>query len=269
MKRALSAFALVVLIGTFFGCGGTALDPILQLAAEESLAQGKVLLEQKKWLRAREYLIHAFEVEPNSAVGREALLLVADSHFLDGGSENFIRAEAKYRDFQNRFPTSEHAAYVQFQIANSLAKRMLRPDRDQASTRQALDSYLDLLRIFPTSEYAEQAEQQILLVEDNLAKSEFLKGYFHVRSMRLPHAAIRRFENLMELYPQYSEMDKVLFYLGRAYQRLDDMESADSAWTRLRDEYPDSPLARKAPQPVEREVMPVEAEAMPAEAEVG
>lgn len=257
MRRYLGVLALVSSLGLLFGCsGGGALDPILQLSAEESLARGKELMEQKKWLRSREYLIHAFEVEPNSATGREALLLVADSHFQDGGTENFIRAEAKYRDFQNRFPTSEHAAYVQFQIANSLAQRMLRPDRDQASTRQALESYLDLLRIYPTTEYAAQAQEQILVVKDNLAKSEFLKGYFHVRSMRLPQAAIRRFENLMADYPDYSEMDKVLFYLGRAYQRADDMENANSAWGRLRDEYPDSRFANRAPKAV-----PVEVEA--------
>lgn len=256
MKRSLGAFAVVAFLSLSVGCAGTALDPILQLSAEESLARGKELLEQKKWLRSREYLIHAFEVEPNSAIGREALLLVADSHFLDGGTENFIRAEAKYRDFQNRFPTSERAAYVQFQIANSLAKRMLRPDRDQTSSRQALESYLDLLRIYPTSEYSEEARQQILVVEDNLASSEFLKGYFYVRSMRLPQAAIRRFQGLIESYPEYSEMDKVLFYLGRAYQRMDDSENANSTWGRLRDEYPDSKFAGRAPKdlPVAAEV---------------
>jgi outer membrane protein assembly factor BamD len=263
MKRFLWAVALATSVGLFVGCGGGALDPILQLSAEEALAQGKQLLEQGKWLRSREYLIHAFEVEPNSATGREALLLVADSHFQDGGDENFIRAEAKYRDFQNRFPTSEHAAYVQFQIANSLAKRMLRADRDQASARQALESYWDLLRIYPTSEYAEQAQEQILVVKNNLAKSEFLKGYFYVRSVRLPEAAIRRFENIVETYPEYEEMDKVLFYLGRSYVRMRDVENANSAWARLREEYPESPFVRRTseltPPPEVAEVAEAEA----------
>ena len=33
-------------------------------------------------------------------------------------------AEGKYRDFQTRFPTSRRAAYVQYQIANSLIERL-------------------------------------------------------------------------------------------------------------------------------------------------
>ena len=239
---------LVVLVtGLAFGaCGGDGYqDPILRLSAEESLEQGKALLEQKKFLRAREYLLHAFEVAPNSATGREALLLVADAHFLDGGLDNFIKAEAKYRDFQNRFPTSDRSAYVQFQIANSLAKRMRRPDRDQAATHQALEAYHDLLRLYPTSEYAVQADEQIRLVENNLAEAEFMKGYFHMRSMRLPNAAIRRFERVLSEYPDFEEMDKVLFYLGRAYERAEEPDKARDTRQRLRDEYPDSPLVAK------------------------
>jgi outer membrane protein assembly factor BamD len=241
------AVAGLAVIGLTSGaCGGDGYqDPILKLSAEESLEQGKALLEQEKYMRAREFLLHAFEVAPNSATGREALLLVADAHFLDGGSDNFIKAEAKYRDFQNRFPTSDRSAYVQFQIANSLAKRMLKPDRDQAATYKALEAYNDLLRIYPTSEYVSQAEEQIRVVKNNLAESEFLKGYFHMRSMRLPNAAIRRFERVLEDYPDFDQMDKVMFYLGRAYERAEEADKAREIRQRLRQEYPQSPLIAK------------------------
>ncbi len=247
MKRAMKILALpLLLVG--IGCGGDGYqDPILALSADESLAEGKSLLQQEKYLRAREHLIHAFEVAPNSATGREALLLVADAHYLDGGIENFIKAEAKYRDFQNRFPTSDRSPYVQFQIANSLSKRMLRADRDQAATREALAAYNDLLRIYPTSEYTDEATEQILQVNNRLAESEYLKGYFHMRSMRLPAAAIRRFERILELYPEYDEMDKVLFQLGLAYERAEEVEKASETRGRLRMEYPDSPLVAKLP----------------------
>ena len=53
-------------------------DPILQLSAEESLVQGKSWMEQGKYGKARDYLTHAFEVEPNSRTGREALLPYLD-----------------------------------------------------------------------------------------------------------------------------------------------------------------------------------------------
>src|SRR6185295_6685971 len=129
-------------------------DPLLQLSAAESLAEGQRLMGVEKYSQARKYLTHAFEVEPNSTSGREALLLVADSLYKQGGTQNLVQAEAKYRDFLNRFPTSERAPYVQLQIGNALAARVERPDRDQSVTRQAVAAFEDLLRLYPTSEYA-------------------------------------------------------------------------------------------------------------------
>lgn len=77
------------------GCGSRGKeDPLLRLSAAESLTEGKQLLERKRYSAARPYLAHAFEIEPNSAAGREALLLVADSLFLEGGESNLIQAEA-------------------------------------------------------------------------------------------------------------------------------------------------------------------------------
>ena len=247
MNRGLGTVAVIAL--TLVGCGSDGReDPILLLSAEEAFEMGKDFMEQGKWLRARDHLLHAFEVEPNSATGREALLLVADSHFQAGGRDNLIKAEAKYRDFQNRFPTSARGDYVQFQIANSLAGRMRRPDRDQKATFEALDSYETLLRLYPTSPYLDEAETQMQVVRNNLAKSEYLKGYFHIRSLRLPEAAANRFERVLERYPNFDEMDKVLFYLGQSYDLLEQAEKADATWARLRTEHPNSPLVRKIPK---------------------
>jgi outer membrane protein assembly factor BamD len=248
MKRTLLPLAALLLALAATGCQtGAAEDPILQLSAEESLAQGKELLAHEKYERSRPYFTHAYEVEPNSAVGREALLLAADTYYLQGGSTNFVQAEAKYRDFLNRFPTSEQAAYVQFQIANSLAKRMEKPDRDQTVTRKALEAYRELMRIYPTSEYAAQAQEQITLVENNLAEHEFAIGRFYLR-YGIGAGAVQRFEVLLSDYPQYPNRDKVIYHLGLAYDLMGKKEDADKTFDRLRNEFPQSPFLAEIPQ---------------------
>jgi outer membrane protein assembly factor BamD len=221
-------------------------DPILRLSAEESLAQGKDLLAHQKYSRARPLFTHAFEVEPNSKVGREGLLLAADTYYLEGGGSNNVQAEAKYRDYLNRFPTSEQAAYVQFQIANSLAKRMERPDRDQTVTRKSLEAYQELIRLYPTSEYATRSQEQLNVVTANLAEHEYMIGYFYLR-YGVPQAAVNRFEYLMQNFPKYTAMDKVIYNLGVAYQRVRKPEEAKKAFERLRTEYPNSKLVHDIP----------------------
>ena len=248
MRRTLPLLVSLVLALAFAACkSGVSEDPILRLSAEESLAQGKELMAREKYARARPYFTHAFEVEPNSGVGREGLLLAADTYYLEGGSANYVQAEAKYRDFLNRFPTSGQAPYVQFQIANSLAKRMEKPDRDQTVTRKALEAYEELVRLYPTSEYAAQAQEQVKLVKANLAEHEFMIGRFYLR-YGVPVAAAERFDFLLQNYPDYPDKEKVLYHLGLAYQQSQKPEEAQKAFDRLRTEYPNSHWLAEIPQ---------------------
>lgn len=236
----------VVLLTAACGGGGPLEDPILRLSAEEALAQGKEFMAQEKFVQAEEYLRHAFEVEPNSQSGREALLLAGDALYQAGGLDNLVRAESRYRDFQNRFPTSERGAYVLYQIANSLAQRVRKPDRDQSATEKALLAFRDVLELYPTSEYAEEARAKIVELRQHLGESEFMVGRFYYR-MGLPRAAVARFEELEEMYPDYREMDKVLFHLGMAYRKGRRFQEAIDTFDRLDVEHPDSPWREEVP----------------------
>ena len=238
-SRLLTAALFALTLPAVSACrSGVTQDPILQ---------GKAWLAKEKYAKARPYFTHAYEVEPNSATGREALLLAADTYYLEGGSTNYIQAEAKYRDFLNRFPTSAQAGYVQFQIANSLAKRMERPDRDQSVTRKALDAYQELVRLYPTSEYATQAQQQIKLVNANLAEHEFIIGRFYMR-YGVPYPAAERFQFLLDTYPDYPDKDKVLYNLVLAYRQSNRPDEAKKALDRLRTEYPNSHWLAQLPE---------------------
>ncbi len=229
---------LLPLVALTSGCGSRE-DPVLSLSSEEALNLGKEQFEREKWYRARRYLTHAFEIAPNSPGGREALLLAADTFFMQGGEANLIQAEAKYRDFLARFPTSNRSDYVQYQIANSLARRMERPDRDQTVTERALQTYEELLQLYPTSEYAALAREQIRVVRDQLAEHEYTVGDFYL-TYGLPPAAAKRFEGILEEYPDYSRKERLYLDLGIAYIRSARTDEADEIFHRLKREYPDS-----------------------------
>jgi outer membrane protein assembly factor BamD len=240
--------AVVVALAALACSSGGKVDPIAILSSAEALELGKQLMAEEKYRQARDYLIHAFEVEPNSVGGREALLLSADCYYLQGGADNYLRAESKYRDFQTRFPTSDRAAYVQFQIANSLGKRILRPDRDQSSTRKALEEYRAVIELYPTSEFVAEAERQIEQMRQSLASHEMIVGYFYMRYGNL-NGATSRLEYVLENFPDFEQTDRVLFYLGMTYRRSDREEESRQTFERLAEEYPDSPFVRQIPDP--------------------
>jgi outer membrane protein assembly factor BamD len=250
MKRTTLERLTLLLALAALGCGSGKVreDPILRLSAQEALEEGKALLADEKYARAEQLLTHAFEVEPNSRSGREALLLAADALYLDGGTESYIKCEAKYRDFLNRFPTSERADYAQYQVANCLAARVEKPDRDQKVTSQALQSFEELMRLYPTSPYAAEARSQIEDVTDRLAMHEVMIGHFYLR-FRNCQATIQRLEYLQREYPNISEMDRALFTLGLGYDACNRTEDADATFDKLAERFPDSPYLYR----VERE----------------
>jgi outer membrane assembly lipoprotein YfiO len=226
--------------------GGIDNDPLLALSAAESLAEGKRLLEAEKFASSRRYLSHAFEIEPNSSSGREALLLVADSLFAQKGTDNLIQAEAKYRDFLNRFPTSDRASYVQYQIGASLAERVERPDRDQTVTEQALNAFQELLRLYPASEEASQVPARIAELRGRLAEHEFVVARFYFR-YGLPNATFNRLQFLLAAYPEYADKDKIYYYSGLALDLMGRGEEAQKWYEKLRQEFPSSEYLAEIP----------------------
>lgn len=243
--------AVVAALVAACGSGGRD-DPILKLSAVEALEEGKRLMEQKKYRLARKYLVHSFEVEPNSPAGRDGLLMASDALFLIGGFDSYVEAETRYRDFLNRFPTSDKADYAQFRVASSLAKRMEKPNRDQETTRKALAEFRDLQRLYPTSPYASEAQEEMKAVLENLAEHEFVVARFYYRFARtrstILGSAIERLEEILEDYPSYSQRDKIQAYICLCANKALMIEKATEACETMRNEYPDSPYLKKIPK---------------------
>jgi outer membrane protein assembly factor BamD len=248
--RALALVLLVLLVPALDACksarGKEKADPLMRLSAAESLEMGRTLMEKKKYASARKYLTHAFEVEPNSASGREALLMVADSLYHQGGRDNLTQAEAKYRDFLNRFPTSDKAPYVQFQIGASLAGRVERADRDQNVTRQALTAFEEVPRLYPTSDQVDPAKEKIAKMRTQLGEHEFMVARFYLR-YGLPGATVSRLAYLLNEYPEYAQKDKVYYYLGVADLKMDQTKEAAHWFEKLRQEFPQSAYVKDIP----------------------
>src|SRR5258706_8328979 len=124
---------------------------------------------------------------------------------------------------------------------------MERPDRDQTVTRKALDAYPELVRLYPTSEYAAQSQEQMKTVLDNLAEHEFIIGVFYLR-YGAPFASVWRFETLLPPYSHYPSRDKNVYKLRGASPRLKKTENAPKALHRLPTAVPPNPSVPHIPQ---------------------
>jgi outer membrane protein assembly factor BamD len=244
-KWAAVVIALLVLIG----CSGSKkpdklTQELLARPKEALFEKGKALIEKKKYDLGRKYLTFVFETYPNDPLGRDALLLVADSFFKQGGASGYTEARFRYRDYLNRYPGAPRRDYARYQFALTYDREMERPDRDQTSTREAIEQYQALIREYPTSGFAGAARERVRVLSDVLAEHEFSVGYFYMRKGS-PAAALARFTDLEQRYPEYGARDKLYFYSARVLEKLGRRAEADRYYARLIAEFPGSEYARK------------------------
>ena len=244
------ALAVLTLFVVSAGCSGSKkpdklTEELLSTPKEALFEKGKALIEKKKWETGRKYLSFVFETYSNDPLGREALLLLADSYFKQGGTTGYTEARFRYRDYLNRYPGAPRRDYARYQFALCYDKEHERPDRDQTSTREALEQYRALVREFPTSGYAGAARERLRQLVDLLAEHEFGVGFFYLRKGSVS-AALGRFTDLEQRFPEYGGRDKLFFYSARALEQLGRAEEASRYYSQLIEKYPDSEYAKRA-----------------------
>jgi outer membrane protein assembly factor BamD len=218
---------------------------LLSTPKEVLFQKGQALIAKKKWDQGRKYLSYVFETYPNDVLGREALLLVADSYVKQGGAAAYTEARYRYRDYLNRYPDAPRRDYARYQFAYCSDKEHESPDRDQTSTKEAIQQYQGLIREYPDSGYAGAARERIRQLLDLLAEHEFGVGYFYMRKGSLM-SALGRFNGIEERFPQYGGKDKLFYYQGRILTRLDRTDEAARFYSRLIEEYPQSRYLNRA-----------------------
>jgi outer membrane protein assembly factor BamD len=249
----LAGAGLLIGIGlTAPGCAGSGTkkpdkitQELLTQPKEQLFEKGKTLIDKKKYEEGRKYLNYVFETYPNETMGREALLMVADSYFKQKNAAAYTEARFRYRDYLNRYPGAPKRDYARYQFALCYDREHEKPDRDQTATREAIDQYNALIREFPDSGYAGAARERIRQLTDLLAEHDFSVGYFYFRKGSTA-AALNRFTTLEQRFPDYGGKDKLFFHEGMALERLGRTDEARRYFGRVVEEYPKSEWAKKA-----------------------
>ncbi len=92
----------------------------------------------------------------------------------------------------------------------------------------------------------EKARKRIRECRQSLARSEYLVGYFYQKTRQAWRAAILRYEGILADYPDYDDLDEVLFRLSECLDAAGRRAEALPLLDRLLGEYPKSPFAADA-----------------------
>lgn len=121
--------------------------------------------------------------------------------------------------FVKLYPNHESAPYAYYLIALCYYEQISDVGRDQKMTDQAMQALRDVVRRFPDTEYARDANIKLDLTIDHLAGKEMQVGrYYLSRDDTL--AAINRFRFVVENYQTTSHVPEALHRLVEAYLKL-------------------------------------------------
>ena len=214
-------------------------DQVVWEAAQKAYAK-------KNWDSARQHFKRIIDGFPQSEHGPAARLGLAESHFQEGGTASYILAISEYRDFLTLYPSHPKSDYAQFQVGEAYFLQRNSPDRDQAPTEKALAEYERLLDVYPQSTYVEQTRGRIHECRQSLARAEFNAGYFYQRTRQAWRAAILRYEGILNDYPEYDDLEQVIFRMGECLAASGRKAEALPYLGRLIAEYPTSRYADDA-----------------------
>lgn len=224
MRR--GAIAVLLVAAVALGCGGSKGKKNVELEpgepalnpAVETYRQGVELLLRHQLRQARERL-GDIEYAPSSPVRAEleplARVALADATFYDNTPLSYIDARSLYRDFVTFFGDHELAPYAQTQIGLCSLRQVSHPTKDQNQTRRAIADFEEVERRWPASPFARAAAGLRRVARSNLAEAELITARFYLKR-KAYRAAISRLKTILRDYPDYLDLDRVRFHLGRA-----------------------------------------------------
>jgi outer membrane protein assembly factor BamD len=244
-RRLWLAASLIVLAIPLSGCGTGALwdkffakdDTFVDEPADKLYNEGLYLMNERHDLKAASKKFEEVDREhPYSDWARKSLLMSAYAYYQAGDFDNCIGSATRYVTLH---PGSPDAAYAQYLIAAAHYDQIPDISRDQGRTEKAIAALDEVVRKYPTSEYAVSAKAKLEGARDQLAGKEMEIGRYYM-AKRDYTAAINRFKRVVTQYQTTRHVEEALERLTECYLTIGIVGEAQTAAAVLGHNFPDS-----------------------------
>lgn len=234
--RALVAGVVVLAAAGLAGCSSDDELPYEERAVEQIYNKAMDHMEAKEYIPATKEFDEVERQHPYSEWARRSMLMGAYANYKVNQYDEAILSAQR---FISLHPSNRDVPYAYYLIGLSYYERISDVGRDQKMTENALNSFYELTRRFPASEYARDARLKIDLTLDHLAGKEMEIGrYYLTRKDYI--AAINRFRVVIEKYQTTTHTPEALERLTEAYLSLGIKTEAQTAAAILGYNFPGS-----------------------------
>ena len=193
-------------------------------------------LQKGRYFQAAEQFDEVERQHPYSVWARRSMLMAAYSNYQINEYDKAILAAQR---FISLHPGNRDVVYAYYLVAISYYEQISDIGRDQKITAEALRALTEVVRRFPTSDYARDARLKIDLTNDHLAGKEMEIGRYYLKQHEYL-AAINRFRIVVENFQTTTHVPEALHRLTECYVALGIIDEAQSSAAVLGHNYPGS-----------------------------
>ena len=223
------------------GCGllsSAQEDETIGWSAQRLYGEAKDAMTAKEWTKAIKYLEKLEARYPYGRFAQQAQLEVAYAQYKDGERALAIAAADRFIKLYPNHPNVDYAYYLKGLINfNELQGGPLSflttpdmTDRDPKASREAFESFKEVVTRFPESKYAEDSAARMRYLVNALASHEVHVARYYMKRVQF---AIRN-------YPQAPAIEEAVYTLARAYDSLGMPDLRDAADRVMHTNFPDS-----------------------------
>jgi outer membrane protein assembly factor BamD len=217
-------------------CGSTPDDAYVERPVEELYNKAMDDLVDGNYRTAARGFEEVDRQHPYSVWATKAQLMAAYAYYEAGRYDDAIQAAERFIQIH---PGNRDVAYAYYLKALSYYIQITDVGRDQRTTDRAMKALEEVVRRFPDSRYARDAQLKLDLTYDHLAGKEMDIGRYYERQGQYL-AAIGRFKRVVDKYQRTSHVPEALHRLTECYLALGVVDEARKTASVLGYNYPGS-----------------------------
>jgi len=195
----------------------------LELQVEEAYKEGMEALNAGDVLFAAKKFNEAEMLFPQADSAPQSALMAAYSYYTQDYYGDSI---AELKRFLKVYPTHKDLGYVYYLLAICNYEQIVDEKKDLQSIINAKENFNIILKNYPNTEYAIDAEFKIDLIDDILAAKEMYLGrYYFERKKWIP--AINRFREIIDKYDTTIYAEEALHRLVEVHYTIGLIEEAE------------------------------------------
>ncbi len=205
-------------------------------------------LEKTSYQKAAETFDKVELEHPYSKWATKSKLMSAYSYYKDEKYDDAIIALDR---FIRLHPGNKDIAYAFYLKGVCYYNQIAPSQKEQSATKDAYETFSQVIAMFPDSEYAADAKGKIALIEDHLAGHEMAVGRYYLENKEYV-SALNRFSTVTDNYQTTNQIEEALYREVEIYTILGLNSKAEQKEEILRRNYPDSKWSKRATKLVKK-----------------